>query len=159
MQYLCFQDGVRYLYFSLYVVITTKLIQSLNKEKNFTVNKTSYEEKLSIYIQAMEVCWLKKNVSISKLWLSAIKSMFNKMLLNSKDHVSYIWHLTSLGKMSYIICMMIALLTWPRPRQSWEVSDTGLHVSVFHSLQHGILLMPLCMCTFLRLYNFHLYLS
>lgn len=61
MQYLCFQDGVWYLYFSLYVVITTKLIQSLNKEKkNFTVNKTSYEEKLSIYVQAMEVCLLKK---------------------------------------------------------------------------------------------------
>lgn len=90
MQYLCFQDGVRYLYFSLYVVTTTKLIQSLIKKKNFTVNKTSYEEKLSIYTQTMEVCLLKKNVGISKLWLSDIKSMFNKILLNSKEHVNYI---------------------------------------------------------------------
>lgn len=61
MQYLYFQDGAWYLYFSHYVVTTTKLIQSLNKNlvKNFTVNKTSHEEKLSIYIQAMDVCLFK----------------------------------------------------------------------------------------------------
>lgn len=87
--------------------MTSKLIQSLKDEKNFTINRPHIRQ--SYIYPSNESLFTQENVSITKLWLSVIKSMFNIILLDSKDHV----HFDIFRKVGQftLLCTLIALLT------------------------------------------------
>lgn len=121
--------------------------------KKFTANKTSWDKVIYLYL-GNESLFTQENVSITNLWLSDVKSMFNIMLLNSEDHVNFIWQLQksrSIYSALYNDCSADLAQSQAKLGSKWHWSSCFNLSFTPQAWNVSNLTGPLLMGTFLRL--------